>query len=597
MAQDVIIRAKVQDDGWTSRLNGMKKSMKDLKGESNSFESVLKKGVAAAGAYTAALVGLNGASAIFNKTINSSQSITDSWGRTMKESTRIIDTFFERLSAGSFNSFLEGLGKIAEKARSAYDAIDALGTFEIMSDPQFAEIEKIIATAKNEIRKGINVDANKEIIRQQEQRRQGLMQTQSKRLSQAGDALLESYTNSDFLKYGYKKYVLNGESGLEDAKKEAERLKAKYAKTEYQNTYSNSIAGGSSGDYVTTWHNEDARQRFNALMAYVEMPDEKIKEVTGYYSSAFRTEAKSQNTEFSEQEILNYKGPGGGGSSVKQQKDYQSPFDLREIEIMKFSPVTSMSDLLSQLAEAKKRIEEATNSFELASAEKEVSDLTARIEAQPIALRVDINERDVANIMQNMSDLSDKIHADFSKIDFSLPEADIIKPLEQADKNIKDISSGVQGAIAAFGQLGGVMQGIEDPSTQAAGIIMQAVANVAGSFAKSLSGTATPWDWIAAAIAGTATMITTISSIKSATAGSYADGGVVGGNRYMGDAIPVMANAGEVILNASQQQTLASQLEARQDRSSGGHSYISGEQIVTVINAYGRRTNKGEILK
>lgn len=597
MAQDVIIRAKVQDDGWTSRLNGMKKSIKDLKGESNSFESVLKKGVAAAGAYTAALVGLNGASAIFNKTINSSQSITDSWGRTMKESTRIVDTFFERLNAGSFNSFLEGLGKIAEKARSAYDAIGALDTFEIMSDPQFAKIEMGIATAKNNIRKGIDVDANKEIIRQQEEKRKALMETQSKRLAQAGDALLESYTNSDFVKYGYKKYAIEGETGQDDAKKEAERLKAKYSTTEFQNTYSNSIAGGSSGGYVTTWHDEDARHRYNALMAFAEMPGEKLKEVTSNYSSALRTKAKIQNAEFSEQEILNYKGGGGNKSSSRRQEDYQPSLELSDIEIMKWSPVTSMSELKRQLSEAKKRREEATNSLELAKAEKEVSDLTARIEAQPIALRVDINERNIANIMQNMSGLSDKIHADFSKIDFSLPEADIIKPLEQADKNIKDISSGVQGATAAFGQLGGVMQGMEDPSTQAAGIIMQAVANVAGSFAKSLSGTATPWDWIAAAIAGTATMITTISSIKSATAGSYADGGVVGGNRYMGDAIPVMANAGEVILNASQQQTLASQLEARQDRSSGGHSYISGEQIVTVINAYGRRTNKGEILK
>lgn len=597
MAKEVIIRAKVQDDGWTSKLNSMKKSMKDLKSESSSFGSVFKKGVAAAGAYTAALVGINSASAIFNKAISSSQSATDGLGRTMQGSTRIIDTFFERLSAGSFNSFLEGLDKIVEKARSAYDAVDMLGTFEIMSDPQFAKIEMEIATAKNNIRKGIDVDANKEIIRQQEEKRKALMETQSKRLAQAGDALLESYTNSDFVKYGYKKYAIEGETGQDDAKKEAERLKAKYSTTEFQNTYSNSIAGGSSGGYVTTWYDEDARHRYNALMAFAEMPDEKLKEVTSNYSSALRTKAKIQNAEFSEQEILNYKGGVGNKSSSRRQEDYQPSLELSDIEIMKWSPVTSMSDLTRQLSEAKKRVEEATNSFELASAEKEVSDLTARIEAQPIALRVDINERDVANIMQNMSDLSDKIHADFSKIDFSLGEVDIIKPLEQADKNIKDISFGVQGSIAAFGQLGGVMQGIEDPSIQVAGIIMQAVANVAGSFAKSLSGTATPWDWIAAAIAGTATMITTISSIKSATAGSYADGGVVGGNRYMGDAIPVMANAGEVILNASQQQTLASQLEARQDRSFGGHSYISGEQIVTVINAYGRRTNKGEILK
>ena len=97
------------------------------------------------------------------------------------------------------------------------------------------------------------------------------------------------------------------------------------------------------------------------------------------------------------------------------------------------------------------------------------------------------------------------------------------------------------------------MQQIEDPSAKVAGIIMGAIAEVAGTFAASLKGTFTPWDWIAAAISGTATMISTIAAIKSATSGAkgYAQGGVVGGNSYSGDNIVARLNSGEGVLTAS----------------------------------------------
>lgn len=128
------------------------------------------------------------------------------------------------------------------------------------------------------------------------------------------------------------------------------------------------------------------------------------------------------------------------------------------------------------------------------------------------------------------------------------------------DKQIGSLEQNLTGAINVFGQLGDAMQQIDDPGAKVAGIIMGAIANIAGTFAASLKGTFTPWDWIAAAISGTATMISTIAAIKSATSGNYANGGLIPGNSFSGDNLTANVNSGELILNRSQQDSIASQL-------------------------------------
>lgn len=128
--------------------------------------------------------------------------------------------------------------------------------------------------------------------------------------------------------------------------------------------------------------------------------------------------------------------------------------------------------------------------------------------------------------------------------------------IANAEKDMDKLKTNVEGAIGVFGQLGGAMEQLEDPGAKVAGIIMQAIASVAGSFAKSLMGAVGPWDWIAAAIGGVSTMISTIAAIKSATKG-YAFGGMVEGTSYSGDNIVARLNAGEGVLTQTGVRTAA----------------------------------------
>ena len=122
-----------------------------------------------------------------------------------------------------------------------------------------------------------------------------------------------------------------------------------------------------------------------------------------------------------------------------------------------------------------------------------------------------------------------------------------------------------QYAAQAVANVGSALGQIEDPSAKVAGIVMQAVANIALGFAQATASQATGaagvFGWIAAATAGLATMVATIASIKSVTSG-YAEGGIVRGAPNGGyDSVPAMLSPGEVVLNAAQQRNVAASLE------------------------------------
>ena len=171
--------------------------------------------------------------------------------------------------------------------------------------------------------------------------------------------------------------------------------------------------------------------------------------------------------------------------------------------------------------------------------------------------------------------------------------------LKSLDKITSDISENFLLSTSAIGQLGAAMSNLEDPAAKVFGIVAQAIATVALSFAKSLEKTVGPWDWIPAAIAGTATMISTIAAIKSSTAGSYADGGFITGGAGVGDAVPILANQGEYMMNQNELGYVAGMVDSIRDNGGSGdnsNTYTTGETIVMGVNAYGRRNGWGELM-
>ena len=169
-------------------------------------------------------------------------------------------------------------------------------------------------------------------------------------------------------------------------------------------------------------------------------------------------------------------------------------------------------------------------------------------------------------------------------------------------KDAQDMLRSWQAAAGAVSSVGGALQQIEDPTAKILGIIAQAVANVALGFAQATAAPATTsagvFGWIAAAVAGTATMISTIAAIKSATSANFAQGGIVPGSSYSGDNIRAYGlNSGELILSMAQQNTIADRLTSSPMDNLNLSATIDAEQIRLVLNNRGRRTGRGEYVQ
>lgn len=184
-------------------------------------------------------------------------------------------------------------------------------------------------------------------------------------------------------------------------------------------------------------------------------------------------------------------------------------------------------------------------------------------------------------------------------------EIDPIKiPIETTTKDVKSIAVAARMTADVVGSIGDAFNAIEDPAAKVMGTVMQAIASVALGYAQATAQASSmgPWVWLAFAASGLATMIATISTIHSQT--GYAEGGMIKGNSYSGDRIGglvdgsqlVGLNAGEVVLNAAQQNTLAQNLEGAGLQNLRLEGVISGEKIHIVHNRYLKRSGQGELV-
>ena len=166
-------------------------------------------------------------------------------------------------------------------------------------------------------------------------------------------------------------------------------------------------------------------------------------------------------------------------------------------------------------------------------------------------------------------------------------EKDLVKNLSTLTSGISTLTSGIKGlgielpkevddVIGIISSLTSIIQGI------------QTIISIFGNTAMAAN--------TAAIIANTAALTanTVTNFLPFANGGIVrAANGYVDGNTYSNDQIPALLNAGELVLNRSQQGVLASALN-------GGlgamqlSAIITGEQIRLVLNNNSRRTGRGE---
>ena len=179
-----------------------------------------------------------------------------------------------------------------------------------------------------------------------------------------------------------------------------------------------------------------------------------------------------------------------------------------------------------------------------------------------------------------------------------------MEKMDEMKKTAKQEQMAMGLASQAVGSFSQALAGMEDPATKAAGTVIQAIASIALGFAtaSAQAGSLGPFGWIAWLAAGMAALATTISTVHSLT--GYANGGMIEGNSYSGDNLTAMGpdggliglNAGEVILNKAQQNSLADQLTGNGLGNINLRGVLRGTDIVLSVDRSLKSSGRGELM-
>lgn len=144
-------------------------------------------------------------------------------------------------------------------------------------------------------------------------------------------------------------------------------------------------------------------------------------------------------------------------------------------------------------------------------------------------------------------------------------------------EDTKGLRTAAGAAATAFSSMASAVGGSAGAALNVAGLMAAAIAKMIEGYAWATASAAKlgPWAWLAFGLTGLGQLATMVAGVKSM--GGYADGGVIAGGSAHGDNLVARVNAGEMILNGSQQRRLFNLLD-------GGGSPLMGGNVTFTIN-------------
>lgn len=203
----------------------------------------------------------------------------------------------------------------------------------------------------------------------------------------------------------------------------------------------------------------------------------------------------------------------------------------------------------------------------------------------------DINE-EIKKIGGNPLQL--EIEVKFNQWVDGLVDNSIISQVLELGKALKDgVGNSAQYAGASIAILGQQLAQFSSEGTLAkVAAVTAAVGQIILGFASASVQAAQlgPLGWLAWTAAGLATVAATIATIQK-----FADGGIVGGNSFVGDRQLVRVNAGEMILNNRQQRNLFNLLDSGNPGKSGktvSEIRVKGSDLYIALKNYNSKMSK-----
>lgn len=620
---DIITRAKIESDQWTRGMRGMQADLdkfrsksKGMTTEGAAMNKVFGSITSGLGKFAGALgVGLTAMEA-FNRTIAASEQLTDLMGSTMQQANAVVDAFFASIATADFSNFVNGLGDITRGAREAYEAVDALGTLKMFQSPQAARIQADIAEQREILRNPNASSAQKEAAKVRLEQLTGEMKQMSTQLQKQALEAFKTSIRDALRRQGaanvpdaYIDQFVRENLGSMDAFQAMQERLSRYEGTiqrlqkrtsKYATRNGRQVYIGSSYEDTAASNAIKNSAIYRLMKAASTVNEDKLKEAFGYLTEAENARGAAANTAASNYRLMNTRVGGGGGHGKATPAATGPGFvGLMDFDALRARLKVEVAKAFDEGMKGSARNitpmgiwqpEEYQATDDVLARMKEKQELyattTAKIQQLQQALQYATEaerpflEQNI-NVLKNIAESADPAAAKMEKF---AKQADSLNAVASAASAIGSaFSSTGNKTMSAVGSMIGTFSGLI--STYAS---LKAAALQAGVAQNG----ALPFPYNVVAIAST---IAAIASAMS-TVSSFAQGGIVGGANFR-DGISARVSSGEMILNEADQHRLFDAIHNGGAMGGGGNSYISGEQIVTVVNAYGRRTGRGELIK
>ena len=568
----------------TLESNQYEKGLRQAQKQWDQFTKGIGLSVSKFTAVGAAITAVSGALKVANDAFFKNEQQLDEWGRTVEASKSLYSGFLNAINNGDISGFLSNINNITEAARAAYDALDELSTFNAFNQIQTQKARTGFTEAMAGFRMG---EGSKEDVQKAAKNLQEELRTRMEKEKEAYSQAVRKIAAERGVPWGNLEQALTGKYGDYEALKNTQPTGKRIV------NYGGGMFGG-GGSYEVPMAVTAQEKMGEALR---KLNDTELKELQALGAQANKTEEEIAQIDKQMARVLNARskaggsGSGGGGKTTNiktEQTELQQ--NQAKINLLTQEYVT-LGDITTQ--QARDRKEAIQQEIHALDTRNNKLKLYAE-QAQGKLQGGHVMQSNLGGDSQWSPSMSDK---SYLNIGAGLSD-EVMQKVKVLQQSGISASEAWKRAGTAVGLFGSAISAIKDPAAQVAATVAQAIASIALAYSQALAEdkpTKTNiFAFIAASAAAMVSMMTTISQIRSSTSG-YAQGGIVDGNSYSGDNIPIMANAGEVVLTKAMQANLANQLEGG-GLQGLGPSKISGEQIYITLNRYLKRSGQGELM-
>lgn len=644
MPADLVTRLLLKNDDFDRELQRSKTQLQTFEKGIGSLKSGM---LAFAGGIGVAMT----AGEAFNKVINSSQTLSDGYNRTIEGITGTVDNFFYSISNGDWTPFLQGLSNTISLAREAYNAMDQLGNTKIsygyfnMKNQAGLQDQIAILKDKNatpEQKALARAEADRILADQKE-----ITDQLSKRSFEAMKALVQKstgFSDLDVSQMDMEKPLRLDVSYLGDEEKA--RLDTLYkdfekraAEIKKLNTTTQTVYAGMAG-YKTEYKVNQGKLRedlkpllkqyqdaiiYNATLK--KESDEWLKILTQIgmesfvadrtYAGMVKTKNRATQSEtggFGKKEDAPVKGSLAfiNKEISDLEKKLQAASDvgtragirnaISELKKQKFEielegkSKGSLDYINTNIAHLTKELETTTDTATRAGINRAIEKLNKEKHAIELEAEIKPIENTAFKNIKSKNPLDPKNIkikplVDNTAVITNQEYAESLQAIGSVMGSLSQITNEGAAAWLSYGSnlMSAVASAIPAIMSLTAARKGEATANAeAGVTGAIASVSSIPVvGWIMALSAGAA-VIAAMASIPKFASGGFADYGVVPGSLVSGDRIPAMINAGEMILNRSQQGNLFKILNAggnpRSNVNVVGEVRITGDQMKVLLS-------------